>query len=112
MGFREALATLAVLPVPSAPPAEGTAKSEAPQGDSPDSPGSPALGRRRKRNTQRHAHLCTECGRFAFPKAGVLCYWCRRAQDNRPISLPCDGCGEVCERCLGHPVSEVEHDRQ
>jgi hypothetical protein len=25
-------------------------------------------------------HNCTACGRYAFPVAGVTCYWCRRPQ--------------------------------
>lgn len=45
-------------------------------------------------------HGCTVCGWHAFPTP-MVCYWCRRRGDGRPLGAPCDGCGEACERCRG-----------
>ena len=28
-------------------------------------------------STPRETHACSRCRRFAFPDAGVVCYWCR-----------------------------------
>ena len=106
MGVREALAKLAVPPGPRVEITGGTAEAQVPLGDSPGSPGSLAVETRKE--LEPKSHPCAACKRFAFPEPAMLCYWCRRSQDQAPLGPPCDGCGEACEHCLGRPASEMD----
>ena len=54
--------------------------------------------------------LCAGCKSYFMHEPSTLCYWCRRKRDNKPLGLPCDGCGEACEECLGTPKSEMDHE--
>lgn len=77
MGALEALARLAVPPVPPGESAGGTPQPLAIQHGSPGSPGSPA--NTRGGDNEPKTFPCTTCGRFAFPRP-LVCYWCRRTE--------------------------------
>ena len=70
----------------------------------------PALVNYLREARTAHVHPCAACGDFYFPEPATLCYGCRRARSRAPVGPPCDGCGEACERCLGHREPEVGHE--
>ena len=54
----------------------------------------------------RRAYLCAGCKRVFFPEPAMLCYWCRRSRQQKPVGPPCGGCGEACEDCLSEHVRD------
>ena len=55
--------------------------------------------------------LCVGCQGYFMHEPATFCYWCRQARSRANAGPPCDGCGETCGHCLGHPAPEVERER-